>query len=139
MSGIRGKNTKPEILIRRALFSAGYRFRLHRRDLPGAPDVVLPARKVALFVHGCFWHMHAGCRNARLPSTRPQFWRDKLEANVARDKRNIEDLLARGWRVLTVWECATRDPITRASLSASISQWIEGKEPRGEFSAARPP
>jgi DNA mismatch endonuclease (patch repair protein) len=69
MSGIRGKNTKPEILIRRALFSAGYRFRLHRRDLPGAPDVVLPGRKVALFVHGCFWHMHAGCRNARLPST----------------------------------------------------------------------
>ena len=139
MSGIRGKNTKPEILIRRALFSAGYRFRLHRRDLPGVPDVVLPGHKVALFVHGCFWHMHAGCKNARLPSTRPQFWRDKLEANVARDRRNIEDLLACGWRVLTVWECATRDPITVASLSASISQWIEGKEPRGEFSDARPP
>jgi DNA mismatch endonuclease (patch repair protein) len=139
MSGIRGKDTKPEILIRRALFSVGYRFRLHRRDLPGVPDVVLPDRKVAIFVHGCFWHAHDGCKNARLPSTRPDFWRVKLEANVARDRRNIEDLLTCGWRVLTVWECGTRAPFTLTSLSVSISQWIEGNEPRGEFRAARPP
>lgn len=139
MSGIRGKNTKPEMLIRRALFAAGYRFRLHRRDLPGAPDVVLPGRKVAIFGHGCFWHAHTGCKNARQPSTRPEFWRDKLEGNVARDRRNIEDLLAGGWRVLTVWECATRNPVALAGLSESLSRWIESAEPTGEISAVRPP
>ena len=116
MSGIRGKNTKPELLARRALFAAGYRFRLHRRDLPGAPDIVLPGRKVAVFAHGCFWHMHVGCKNAKLPSTRTEFWRGKLEGNVARDRRAIEALLADGWRVLTVWECATRDAICLAAL-----------------------
>ena len=138
MSGIRGKNTKPELLTRRALFAAGYRFRLHRRDLPGAPDIVLPGRKVAVFVHGCFWHLHAGCKNAKLPSTRPEFWLGKLEGNVARDQRATEALLRDHWRVLTVWECATRDPASLAALSAALSKWIEGSDLRGEVSASRP-
>ena len=139
MSGIRGKNTKPEMLVRRALFAAGYRFRLHRRDLPGAPDIVLPGRRVAVFVHGCFWHMHAGCKYAKLPSTRPEFWSQKLEGNVARDHRAIEALLADGWRSLTVWECATRGPESAASLSKALASWIEGFARSGEISAAPNP
>jgi len=138
MSGIRGKHTKPEMLVRRALFAAGYRCRLHRRDLPGAPDMALPGRKVAIFAHGCFWHMHAGCKNAKLPSTRPEFWRDKLEGNVERDRRAIESLRSDGWRVLIVWECATRSPATLAAMSDSLSRWIESGEPTGEISGAKP-
>jgi DNA mismatch endonuclease, patch repair protein len=138
MSGIRGKNTKPEMVVRRALFAAGYRYRLHRRDLPGAPDIVLPGRKVAVFVHGCFWHIHVGCKNAKLPATRQEFWRDKLEGNVSRDRRAIDSLLADRWRVLTVWECATRDAKSLEALSVDLASWIEGPELYGEISAARP-
>ena len=137
MSGIRGKNTKPELLTRRALFAAGYRFRLHRRDLPGAPDIVMPGRKVAILVHGCFWHLHAGCKNAKLPSTRPEFWLGKLEGNVARDQRAVQALLLNDWRVLTVWECATRDPLSRSALSSTLSNWIEGSERSGAISFER--
>jgi len=136
MSGIRGKNTKPEMIVRRTLFAAGYRFRLHRHDLPGAPDITLPGRKVAVFVHGCFWHMHSGCKNAKLPSTRPEFWRVKLEGNVARDRRAVDALIADGWRVLTVWECATRDQESLARLFESLSSWIEGSAPFGEISVS---
>ena len=138
MSGIRGKNTQPEMIVRRALFAAGYRFRLHRRDLPGAPDIVLPGRKVAIFAHGCFWHMHSNCKNAKVPSTRPEFWRDKLQGNVARDMQAIDALLAAGWRVLTVWECATRDQAVLDRLFESLAQWIEGREHRGEITASLP-
>ncbi|WP_455284407.1 very short patch repair endonuclease [Cupriavidus necator] len=136
MSGIRGKHTKPEMVVRRALFAAGYRFRLHRRDLPGAPDIVLPGRKVAIFAHGCFWHMHSGCKNAKLPSTRAEFWRAKLAGNAARDDRAARALRDAGWRVLVVWECATRDPHIRASLSKGLADWIDGDEPVGEISGA---
>jgi DNA mismatch endonuclease (patch repair protein) len=136
MSGIKGKHTKPEIIVRKALFAAGYRFRLHRKDLPGAPDVALPGHKIAIFAHGCFWHMHAGCKNAKLPATRAEFWRSKLQGNVARDRRALEDLQLLGWRVLTVWECATRDANTLARLSTLLSEWIEGSEEIGELSAA---
>ena len=139
MSGIRGKNTKPELLTRRALFAAGYRFRLHRRDLPGAPDIAMSGRKIAIFVHGCFWHQHAGCKNAKLPSTRPEFWLRKLEGNVARDHRAVEALLLNDWRVLTVWECATRSLGSTVALSAALSTWIEGSEQCGEVSGALPP
>lgn len=138
MSGIRGKHTKPEMVVRRSLFAAGYRFRLHRCDLPGAPDIVLPGRKVAIFVHGCFWHMHSGCRNANLPSTRPAFWRAKLEGNVERDRRAIEALRAEEWRVLIVWECATRDAATIVGLSNALTCWIERGERTGEISGAMP-
>ena len=138
MSGIRGKNTKPERLVRRALFAAGYRFRLHRRDLPGAPDIVLPGRKVAIFAHGCFWHRHAGCKNAKLPVSRAEFWRQKLEGNVSRDRRAIDSLLSDGWRVITVWECATREARSLEALSDRLSLWIEGSERSGEINSAQP-
>lgn len=138
MSGIRGKHTKPEMIVRRALFAAGYRFRLHRRDLPGAPDIVLPGRRVAIFAHGCFWHMHVGCKNARLPSTRVEFWRNKLSRNAARDELATQALQNAGWRVLVVWECATRNPYTRANLSAELVNWIEGDTPVGEISGVVP-
>ncbi len=133
MSGIRGKNTKPEIVVRRALFSAGFRFRLHRRDLPGAPDVVLPGRRVAVFIHGCFWHQHMACRYAKLPSTSPEFWKTKLEGNSVRDRKDAEALLAAGWRVLTVWECATRDRKILPLLPELLTEWIRGQERAGEI------
>lgn len=135
MAGIQGKNTKPELTVRRVLFASGYRFRLHRRDLPGAPDIVMPGRKIAIFVHGCFWHMHQGCRYAKMPTTRPEFWKAKLEANVARDRHAVEKLQALGWRVLCVWECSTRDAATASGLQAAMSAWIEGSEPLGEIDA----
>jgi DNA mismatch endonuclease (patch repair protein) len=135
MSGIKGKNTQPEILVRRLLFASGYRFRLHRRDLPGTPDIVMPGRKIAIFVHGCFWHFHHGCRFAKMPATRPDFWKAKLEANVVRDRRAVEKLKALGWRVLCVWECAMRDAEIAANLQVTMSSWIESGEPLGEIGA----
>ncbi|SCC93539.1 DNA mismatch endonuclease of very short patch repair [Thiomonas sp. X19] len=134
MSGIRGKDTKPEILVRKALFAAGYRFRLHRRDLPGAPDIVMPGRKIAIFAHGCFWHSHEGCRYAKEPSTRPDFWKAKLQANVERDKRAMDRLGAMGWRVLCVWECATRSLNAALTLQQELRSWIEGDAASGEIS-----
>jgi DNA mismatch endonuclease (patch repair protein) len=135
MSGIRCKNTKPEVFVRKALFAAGFRFRLHRRELPGVPDVVLPGRKVAVFVHGCFWHLHKGCKNAKLPATRPDFWREKLGLNAERDGENIKTLLASGWRVLVVWECATRDKAIRDSLPQLLAEWIAGNAAVGEIAS----
>jgi len=136
MSGIKGKDTKPEMLVRKALFAAGYRFRVHRKDLPGSPDIVMPGRKVAIFTHGCFWHLHAGCTNAKLPATRPEFWKQKLQGNVDRDARSVNALRSEGWRVLTVWECGTRDIEVMAQLSSLLAGWIEGGEALGEISAA---
>lgn len=132
MSGIRGKDTKPEMTVRRALFAAGFRFRLHRRDLPGAPDVVLPGSRVAVFVHGCFWHRHMACGLAKLPATNAEFWRTKLEDNVKRDKRAVVALRKAGWRVLVVWECATRGKAAEG-LTLQLSEWIEGPAPFGEI------
>lgn len=134
MSGIRGRDTKPEMIVRRALFKAGFRFRLHRRDLPGVPDVVLPGRRLAIFIHGCFWHMHAGCPLAKLPSTRPEFWLAKLSRNVERDREARDALVAAGWRVLTVWECATRERGIQAVLPETLRAWIDGPAPMGEIS-----
>ncbi len=134
MSGIGGKNTKPEMLVRKALFAAGFRFRLHRKDLPGRPDVVLPGRRVVVFVHGCFWHAHQGCPYAKTPATRREFWEAKLAANVERDRRTREALLSAGWRVLVVWECATRSSGVRERLSELLTRWIEGVELSGELS-----
>lgn len=108
MSGIKGKSTKPEMRVRQVLHAAGYRFRLHRKDLPGSPDVVLPRYRLAIFVHGCFWHSHQGCKLAKMPSTRTEFWTQKLQANVRRDLAAMAALQASGWRVLVVWECFLR-------------------------------
>ncbi|MEW9570238.1 very short patch repair endonuclease [Rhodanobacter sp. Si-c] len=133
MSGIRVKHTRPEIIVRKALFAAGFRFRLHRRDLPGAPDIVMAGRKIAIFVHGCFWHQHEVCKFAKLPASRPEFWANKLEGNVARDRRAVDALLADHWRVLTVWECATRDPLVLASLRDTMDAWVQGSEASGQI------
>lgn len=110
MAKVKGKNTKPELVVRRAAHGLGYRFRLHRRNLPGSPDLVFSGRKAVIFVHGCFWHRHVGCRKCTSPRTRSEFWQAKFEANVARDSRNLAALEGNGWRVLTIWECETRDP-----------------------------
>ena len=113
MSRIRGRDTKPEMLIRRGLHARGFRFRLHVRDLPGRPDLVFPGRRAVILVHGCFWHGHH-CPMFRLPATRADFWKTKIEANRARDARAIEALAAATWRWLTVWECALCGPARRA-------------------------
>jgi DNA mismatch endonuclease, patch repair protein len=105
MSRIKGRNTGPELRLRSLLHRAGFRFRLHAKDLPGKPDIVLPKYHTAIFVHGCFWHRHEGCRNATTPSTRTEFWQDKFDENVERDRRNRAALERAGWTVITVWEC----------------------------------
>ena len=107
MRGNRGKDTKPELTLRRALHGMGYRFRLHRRDLPGTPDIVLPRHRAAIQVHGCFWHQHLGCDRAHMPKSRQEYWGPKLARNVARDRDNERRLVEAGWRVLVVWECET--------------------------------
>lgn len=105
MAMVRGKDTKPEMAVRRHLHARGLRYRLHRKDLPGRPDLVFPSRRVAVFVHGCFWHQHPGCRRAKLPEARADFWRQKMRANVERDVAALLALEAAGWTALVVWEC----------------------------------
>lgn len=105
MSRIKSKDTKPEMLVRSALHCAGYRFRLHVKELPGKPDIVLPKYKTVIFVHGCFWHRHKGCSDATMPSTNQDFWKEKFRQNVKRDKCEQAELKKRGWKVLVVWEC----------------------------------
>lgn len=109
MSRVRGKDTRPEMVVRRWLHAAGFRYRLHRKDLPGRPDLVLTRLRLALFVHGCFWHRHAGCPRASTPKTRVEFWKAKLAANVARDVQAAAELRQLGWKVAVIWECETRD------------------------------
>ncbi len=133
MSGIRGRDTKPELQVRRYLHAAGYRFRLFRKDLPGRPDIVLPGRKVVIFVHGCFWHGHVGCPLFRVPKTRTEFWVNKIEQNARRDQAAIHQLLADRWRVAVVWECALRSDEQRA-LNAVV-EFIRGDDASAEISA----
>ena len=108
MSRIGGKNTKPEVLLRSALQRAGFRFRLHRKDLPGKPDIVLPKYQTVIFVNGCFWHRH-DCRHAAMPKTRPDFWKAKFKRTIQRDKENYADLEILGWTVVIVWECEIKE------------------------------
>lgn len=105
MSRVKGKNTLPEKLVRSLLHSLGYRFRLHRKDLPGSPDIVLPKYKTAIFVHGCFWHRHQGCSKATMPKSNVDYWHKKFAENVERDMRKESELAKLGWCVLTVWQC----------------------------------
>ena len=105
MSAIKSKNTKPEIKVRKVLHSMGYRFRLHRKDLPGSPDIVLPKYKTVIFVHGCFWHRHQNCKYASNPKTRREFWEKKFKENIERDKKTQEKLKNLGWKTKIVWEC----------------------------------
>ncbi|MDR3507363.1 MAG: very short patch repair endonuclease [Caulobacteraceae bacterium] len=122
MSKVRGRDTKPEMRARRALHAAGLRFRLQARDLPGRPDIVFRSRRIAIFVHGCFWHRHGdpNCKLARLPKTRLDFWEPKLEGNRQRDERNIAAITAAGWRPIVVWECQTRDEAVLNNLVATV-------------------
>ena len=109
MARVGQKNTKPELIVRRLLHGLGYRYRLHRKNLPGTPDICFPSRKKVIFVHGCFWHRHEGCRRTTTPKTRTSFWEEKFRQNVARDHRKIDDLHQLGWNALVVWECETED------------------------------
>ncbi|WP_163958405.1 very short patch repair endonuclease [Sphingomonas insulae] len=127
MAQVKGKDTKPEIAVRRALHSLGYRFRLHRGDLPGRPDIVMPKYKTAIFVHGCFWHRHSNCKKASMPKTRVDFWQDKFAANVSRDQRNEDALRTKGWNVVIVWECETRDT---ECLKTKLNSMITGGDER---------
>lgn len=110
MARIPGKNTKPELIVRKLVHALGFRFRLHRRDLPGTPDLVLPRHRKVILVHGCFWHHHADCRYAYTPKTRTEFWLAKFARNIANDDRALRLLTERGWDILTIWECEVRDP-----------------------------
>jgi DNA mismatch endonuclease (patch repair protein) len=110
MAQVHSTDTKPEMRVRKALHAAGFRFRLHRRDLPGCPDIVLPRYKTVVFVHGCFWHWH-GCKRSRMPSSNTDYWRRKIAGNIERDKQSQEKLTQLGWRVVIVWECALEDGI----------------------------
>lgn len=127
MAGIRGRDTQPELAIRRGLHGCGFRYRLSS-NLPGRPDLVFPARKAVIFVHGCFWHRH-DCPLFKWPSTRKAFWRTKIDGNHARDQRVRERLLEEGWRVLTVWECALKGAHRRPinDLIERISRWLRGR------------
>lgn len=126
MASIRGKNTQPELALRKALFAVGFRYRLHQRGLPGSPDLVFPKYRAALYVHGCFWHRHEGCRYTTFPKTNVDFWSSKFEGNVYRDARNIAGLREAGWRVAVVWECALkRSP---GEACEKVAAWLQGSE-----------
>lgn len=135
MSSIRGKNTLPELVVRELLHSAGFRYRLHRRDLPGAPDLILPKYRAAILVHGCFWHAHSHCSFYKLPKSNVEFWQKKLERNKQRDCDNISALRSLGWRVLIIWECATRKPAEREQLQRNITDWLLSNEAITEISS----
>ena len=109
MSRVGGKNTKPEVIVRSLLHNMGYRFRLHRKDLPGKPDITLPKYKKIIFVHGCFWHGHKNCPRSKRPTTNESFWNEKLDKNIARDKLNIDNLIEAGWDVFVIWTCEVKD------------------------------
>ena len=133
MARIRSKDTRPELIVRSCIHRLGYRFRLHRRDLPGSPDIVLPRLRSVVFVHGCFWHRHAGCRFAYEPKSRCDFWSMKFRDNIARDRRNASRLRRLGWRVIIIWECQTRD---QERLATRLAKLLGGSEPRPHVTGA---
>ncbi|MFA7329812.1 MAG: DNA mismatch endonuclease Vsr [Candidatus Delongbacteria bacterium] len=132
MSRIRSRDTGPEMVVRQLVHGMGFRYRLHRRELPGCPDLVFNSRRKVIFVHGCFWHAHDGCRNARIPKSNQSFWLTKLAANKSRDRSSLERLVDMGWRVLVLWECELGDMETTASR---IRGFLEGGMPEGSDDA----
>lgn len=123
MRAVKGRDTRPEMLVRRAAHALGYRFRLHRKDLPGSPDLVFPSRRKVVFVHGCFWHGHDCARGARAPKANAEYWSAKIGRNVARDARVLVELRALGWEPLVLWECELKDP---AALAGRLRQHLGG-------------
>ena len=121
MSRIRGRDTRPEMIVRRIAHGLGFRFRLHRKDLPGRPDIVFPRHQAVIVVHGCFWHRHPGCKRASSPKTREGYWQNKFEDNVVRDKRNETALRDLGWKVMVIWECETKD---HEAVAARIESFL---------------
>ena len=134
MANVKSRNTKPEIVLRKALFSRGLRYRLHVKRLPGTPDLVFPKYRAVLFVHGCFWHGH-GCRLFVVPATNREFWVQKIDGNRSRDEQAIRALRGMGWRVMTVWECAVRglDRLPLDLLASKIDRWLHAKKPTDEL------
>jgi len=134
MAGIRGKDTKPEMIVRRALHARGFRYRLHDRKLPGSPDLCFPKYRAVIFVHGCFWHGH-DCKLFVWPKSRPQFWRKKIEGNRARDLLRTKELLKANWRVCTVWECSLRqvDASEREDLVGTLERWLRSRRSIARF------
>ena len=124
MSQIKGKNTKPEETVRKYLFSNGFRYRKNVKKLPGCPDIVLPKYKTVIFVNGCFWHGHDGCKYFVWPKSNPDFWKEKIEANIARDKQKTETLMSQGWKVIVVWECELK-PAVRGNRLKKLNKEIE--------------
>ncbi len=120
MAHVRGRDTKPELAVRRLLHKMGYRFRLHRKDLPGRPDIVLPKYRKVLFVHGCFWHGHAGCRKAARPTSNSEFWNAKLDGNIERDQRVADELTSLGWTSAVLWQCELKRPDLASHLRSLI-------------------
>ena len=133
MAGIRGRDTRPELAVRRALHAVGFRFRLHDPRLPGRPDIVLPRYHAVVLVHGCFWHRHEGCRLTTMPATRAEFWEEKFAGNVARDAREMVLLADAGWRVAVLWECGLRAKDTTSQMER-LSEWLRSDEVRFELS-----
>lgn len=134
MAAIKGKDTQPELRLRKALHARGFRYRLHPAGLPGRPDLLLPKYRAAVFVHGCFWHRHPGCRYATTPGTRLEFWRSKFQQNTARDARAVVELGELGWRVAVIWECALRGD-GAAKATNELCEWLLGSGPRFETEA----
>jgi DNA mismatch endonuclease (patch repair protein) len=134
MSRIRSADTKPELVVRRLLHHIGYRYRLHVAALPGRPDLVFHSRRKVIFVHGCFWHQHAGCADATLPKTRTQFWRNKLHRNVQRDQEQQSALIAMNWAILIVWECELVDQSLSSRLAKFLGPVSAGHRARGVLS-----
>lgn len=131
MSRIKDRNTKPELIVRSLIHRMGYRYRLHGKELPGRPDLVFTKKRKVIFVHGCFWHRHEGCRLARLPKSRLDFWRPKLEANAERDKEVERRLTELGWKVLTIWECEVKDEVV---LTLRVRAFLDDTENNNEGS-----
>jgi len=130
MSRIRAKDTRPELCLRKELWRAGFRYRLHGKQLPGQPDLVLPKWNAVVFVHGCFWHAHAGCPYFQLPKSRPEFWAKKLDQNRKRDSGAVAALRKDGWRVAVVWECAVR--AEAAATAQRLGRWLRSRRPTME-------
>jgi DNA mismatch endonuclease (patch repair protein) len=136
MSGVRGKNTEPEVVLRQALYRLGVRFRLHVADLPGRPDIVVSNRRAVIQVQGCFWHRHEGCRFATMPGSNIPFWEAKFAKTVERDQRNAGRLREAGWRIAVVWGCAIRQDGAN-DIARALAKWLVGKKPFREFPAMK--